>query len=471
MKVLFYNWTPLNIPNEGGGVAVYLKNVLKELAEKPQYGIEPVFLSSGYFYDNTSRTHLRQDNDYLGIKVFTIVNSPIIAPLRTITSNLKSIKKDNVTKKIFEELIQNEGPFDVIHFQTFEGISPNVLSLKKKYPATHFIHSIHDYGIICPNVRLWTMNGENCYRLNKKPECRECMKYWLTYTPSYFIHRRPTEQSLSQKPKVIQRAYDKVMLITKRLLEDFNWTPEKTFDNYRLHNLSMINQYSDLELCVSNRVAEIIKHAGINPIKTCVNYIGTKAADNATYKCNTDPYSQTFTIIYMGYSNLEKGFSFLLDALELLDDESSKKIVFKIATTIKDQNLFNRIETLRPKFKEIVLFNGYTHKDFPQIMDSVNLGIVPPLWEDNLPQVAIEMISHGIPVITSNNGGAHELNSHPSFTFESCSDLACKIINIKNNRNLLIDYWKFSKKLTSMGDHINNLLLCYNDTPQHSHRA
>ena len=60
-------------------------------------------------------------------------------------------------------------------------------------------------------------------------------------------------------------------------------------------------------------------------------------------------------------------------------------------------------------------------------MEDVNLGIVPPLWEDNLPQVAIEMISNGIPVLTSMNGGAKELNSHVMFRFHTEKDLLEKI--------------------------------------------
>ena len=66
-------------------------------------------------------------------------------------------------EEVLDKFIQEHGPFDVIHFHSFEGISTNVLQLKKKYPSIRFIHSTHDYGILCPNVRLWNNKNENYF--------------------------------------------------------------------------------------------------------------------------------------------------------------------------------------------------------------------------------------------------------------------------------------------------------------------
>ena len=94
-------------------------------------------------------------------------------------------------------------------------------------------------------------------------------------------------------------------------------------------------------------------------------------------------------------------------------------------------------------------------------MKDVNIAIVPPLWEDNLPQVAIELIANGIPVLTSSYGGAHELNSHSAFVFKDANDLQNKLLNIKEHRELLVEYWKNVKPLTTMSQHINNLIRVY----------
>jgi hypothetical protein len=45
------------------------------------------------------------------------------------------------------------------------------------------------------------------------------------------------------------------------------------------------------------------------------------------------------------------------------------------------------------RFRAITLHDGYTHAGLDRVLEGVQLGIVPPIWEDNLPQVAIEMVS------------------------------------------------------------------------------
>lgn len=236
---------------------------------------------------------------------------------------------------------------------------------------------------------------------------------------------------------------------------------EKSFQEYRRYHIDVINRYSDAELCVSARVAEIIEAAGISPSKIVIDYIGTKVAEQANYECRTTPYNSSLTILFMGYGNIEKGIYCLLDAIGKIGETMGKHIVLKLASKINDDALQKRINSLRCRLKDIIVYNGYTHQDFPEIFGDVNLGVVPPLWEDNLPQVAIEMIANGIPVLASQNGGAHELNSHPSFAFNGTDDLKSKIIDIFNNRHLLEEYWSYSQKLTTMDTHINNLVKLY----------
>ena len=45
------------------------------------------------------------------------------------------------------------------------------------------------------------------------------------------------------------------------------------------------------------------------------------------------------------------------------------------------------------------------------------MGLVPPLWADSLPQVAIEMHSRHIPLLGSDMGGARELAGCDAMVF------------------------------------------------------
>lgn len=230
---------------------------------------------------------------------------------------------------------------------------------------------------------------------------------------------------------------------------------DSVIDEYRVHCANLINRYIDYELVVSKRVGEVAVHFGIDKDKIVLSYIGTKSADNQKRKSTNT--SADFTLLYMGYAAQVKGFFEYLNILESLDTEYARNISLRFASKIPNGKVLQRVENMKQKYKSVEIYNGYTHEDFPKITKDVSLGIVPPVWEDNLPQVAIEMISNGIPVLTSDCGGAHELNDHPDFVFTDSNDFEDKIIKIYNNRNLLTEYWNYAHELTTMNMHIEQL--------------
>lgn len=457
-KVLYYNYVPLRVNGVGGGVAVYLKNVLNYIRKHPEVGIEPVFISSGFVFDNTNKTFLRHEEKWNGIENYTIVNSPIIASQIESSSSIKALLKDNILYEIFDRFLASHKDIRVIHFNSFEGLSTNVLSLKDKYPKVRFIHSIHDYSLICQNAKLWNKWNENCLFSKHKFQCQKCLRYYQIIPRDEFITRR-MQLSETEKHSLLKRLCRKIQLYYCNRLKD-----SSDFNKLRQHNISQVNAYSDGELCVSQRVKDILINAGVKKEIAEVNYIGTIVAETCQYKGRTNIDTPVFTVLYMGYASIAKGFFFLLDTLEHLctiKPELCKKITIKFASKMDCDTTRQRLEKLRDNFHDIVIYNGYSHDDFPNIMENVNLGIVPPLWEDNLPQVAIEMIANGIPVMASRNGGAHELNNNKDFVFDDSRDLERKLENIYNERNLLLDYWKTSNVLTTMKKHIDSLLIEY----------
>ncbi|MDP9317815.1 MAG: hypothetical protein M3O94_01830, partial [Actinomycetota bacterium] len=85
----------------------------------------------------------------------------------------------------------------------------------------------------------------------------------------------------------------------------------------------------------------------------------------------------------------------------------------------------------------------------------------PVQWEDNLPQVATEMVAHGVPLITSHRGGAKELGGdNSSFVFKASDKDAL----IEIWRQLIEgelqpgDFWASAMNLTTMDDHLSRLM-------------
>lgn len=457
MRILFYNWTPINVSNLGGGVAIYNRNLMEYFL---RLGHEIVSLDSGYKYDNNKNTYLKHNAEESPISSFSVVNSPVPAPMGVISYKMmEQILKDEECLKLFDDFIQRYGPFDVIHFQTLEGITPNVLSLKQKYSKTKFIHSFHDYGCFCMNARFWKNKvGENCVN-NKGENCYACIKTSSVKSGKpYFLMRNGTKTVL---PKFMHRIMWGMKYGYVKCFGSFHSErANKVFGAYRRYCVDNLNKYVDLELAVSKRVKEIVCKYGIIEDKVVVNYIGTKVAEKAINRCMSHFEGNFLTLLYMGYAKKAKGFYFFLDTLKKINCDLSRNMIVKIASRVSAKDRKN-IEKLRSKFKDIIIYNGYSHDDFHEIFKGVNVGIVCPLWEDNLPQVAIEMVANGIPVITSSNGGAKELNTHPNFVFSNMEDLICKLEHIFRRPKILDEYWAYAIPLTSMKVHAAKLMTIY----------
>ena len=95
----------------------------------------------------------------------------------------------------------------------------------------------------------------------------------------------------------------------------------------------------------------------------------------------------------------------------------------------------------------------------------MNLGIVPILWEDNLPQVAIEQMAYGVPIMVSDLGGAKELVQDPNFIFRSgdMEDFISKLMKVIEDRELLDNFWSKCRHLTTLQEHVTELIEIYEE--------
>lgn len=449
-KILIYNWARLDDTNASGGVGVYTRNLISTLLQGSGYDI--YFLNSGYSYNVNGKLHVKPSTNIFGDKVksFEIINSPVIAPVQQSIKNFEYYLQDNSVYILVKEWLNSIGGVDVIHFQNIEGLPLSIFNLKTDFPKTKFIYSLHNYFPLCPAVWLWNKD-HNC----KKTSFDDC---------STCYHRRcyaTTKIARSISHSNIAEGINYYLFQNRPSCND-----AKIFQQFAENNKSTINANIDVMLAVSKRVKEIFLSHGYDQSKINVSYIGTKAAENALCHSNANFNCKPFKIIFMGYMNEQKGFNFFIDALNQLPLEYTKKIHLTICakySRISNRAQLKRIKELRSKFNQLDLFNGYNSTNQRQILQGQHLGIVPVLWEDNLPQVLIEQIAYGVPVLCSDLGGGKEIVNSPLFTFKAgdIKDFNSKLINIFNERSLLTSFWKSAKKLTTMQEHIKEIKAIY----------
>ena len=191
------------------------------------------------------------------------------------------------------------------------------------------------------------------------------------------------------------------------------------FATRRATFVQALNRDADHVLAVSDRVAELAGRMGIRREKLATAYIGTRFAGAAARP--TWVGDRPLGLAYLGYMRADKGFYFLLRAFERMPADLAGRLSLTIAAKFTDRGVLDWLRLMAHKFAAVTVIDGYTHATLPNILAGADLGVVPVLWEDNLPQVAIEMVGSGVPVLTSDLGGARELLNCPELTFRAGS--------------------------------------------------
>jgi glycosyltransferase involved in cell wall biosynthesis len=498
MKILYYYWSQFNdVENKGGGVRVYLENIIGKM--RSDKNIEIFTLNSGLSYDLKKQCYIEELKQNSAIKQFEIINSPMMSPSHNSFHNQQTYLEDTLIRDLFLNFIDQYGPFDIIHIHSMEGITLKTLELKDRYPDTKFYLSVHNYHCFCPQVNLWKNELGRCTFNNNGEDCTNCIPYLVS--PSkvkklYLLSTRLKRMGINPDSRfygLIFKTgiffYKKLAFMIRKLRTvhqnndiSFDLSAESTpnvhasngvaapeslnvFNQYRKKNIVYINQYIDKVFPVSNRVNAICKGFGVKEDKLKTLYIGTKFALDQSFESHANLSSDYTRIAFIGYMRKDKGFYYFLDQLESMPASLSEKLEVVIASRIAPGDGYSRIQKLKSKFKTIIFHDGYTHDNIKEILEGVHLGIVPVLWEDNLPQVAIEFKALGIPVLASKLGGASELSSSELFKFDVDipGSLNAKIKELTADKSDLNDYWKYQNKLKTVDEHIDELMEYYEE--------
>ncbi len=449
-KVLFYYWDPIDGP-AGGGVTAYLKEMFPLLLKSGDMDI--YYLNSGRKYDDSGQTFIREVENPVSPQIhsFEVVNCPVLSPSKQSIKNIRLCLENEEVKTLLKGFIEEQGGFDIIHFHSLEGLSVKVLELKEIYSKTLFIYTFHNYYPLCSQVNMWRNDSCSC-DLKNFDLCKDCYES-ENYDLAVYRFRHLDIPDLKAKNIIVSKAEPDMddSLLYKRFYEE---------------NRLYFNRYFDLMLAVSERTEDILIRNGYDAQKTKTLYVGTDIAENrVSPKYMDENRKGPVNIVYLGYARRDKGFYFFIEALEAAEKDLAKKIkVTFVARGINNETKI-RINDLKAVYADVVVYNGFKdYEDLKNILSGQDLGVVPVMWEDNLPRVAIEQIALGIPIITSDLGGASELfNRDKQFVFEAgnTEDFLNRMQKIADNPKVLNSFWESVGHLTTKAEHCEALLNIY----------
>lgn len=482
MRLLTYNFLqpgdPRGAAKGGGGVTIYQANLVRALQAA---GHEVVCMSSGDRYDTLpgvrpARLAVRRDT----IERVEVVNSPVFAPAHSTFHQIGRYTVDPGLDSIPAALRARYGRFDALHFQNVEGLSAGFFrALRREYPDSTILASAHNYNLVCPQVNLWFREHRVCTDYRDGRACTNCLMVPDRSRHELNIRRMDAILSRLGAPRE-GRAMDMAKWALRapfRLVRQLRREPIGTsaplliqaadrardYAAYRETNIALAREVFDRVLAVSDRTRQVLAERGIPVERIAVCRIGTAHHGHFLRARRIASVKGGLHLGYLGYMRADKGFYFFLAVLEALPEYWAEETSVTIAAPIADGHAVERLRAIAHRFRSIIIYNGYTHASLDRVLDGVNLGVVPPLWEDNLPQVAMEMVSRGIPILTSDRGGAQEIAGQPDFTFRAgdWQDFILRLRAIATGRVPLARFWETPPRLLSMEEHVAELETLY----------
>lgn len=483
MRVLFVNWVDWrDAQGRGGGVAVYQRNLAPALAAG---GVQAGYLSAGLAQDLRRGGPPRWQAIPGAPGHWEIVNSAVLAPGQLAWDSPAQLA-DAGTEAAFAGFLATTGPWDAVHFDNIEGLPVSVLGVARA-AGVRVVVMLHNYYPICPQVNLWHRERETCPGFDAGRACVTCL-------PGGQVGAGARRAALAVLWRADRLGGPRLVGLAKAGLQAARAgvagvrrlrarpaaasaptaAPDdaaaRRFAGRRAGMVAAINAHADAVLCVSDRVRVLAAAHGIAPALLATTRIGTPEAarfDRTAPRPLLDSQGHV-RLAYLGYMRRDKGFFFLLDALAALPDAVAARVHLTVAARPGPNDAMARLAGLRARLAGLSHVPGYTHAELDGILARVSLGVVPVLWEDNLPQVALEMHLRGIPLLTSDLGGARELGNCPALVFRA-GDVAGFGERLAAALDGGIDlgaYWQGARAPETMAAHLAVLRAVWADASQ-----
>ncbi len=263
---------------------------------------------------------------------------------------------DDCLEPALESIIVKE-KYDIVHVaHPFRcGSSCIHVAFNNRIPV---LLTLTDFWTICPNIIAVTKNGQLCQSSESGKKCiTDCFRN-------------------SDKKSILKRVED----IDKM----FGMADYCTTSTHFLKRIILLNY----PLCK------------INVIHFGKNYLNIRK--------NSRIYSKDsqLTVGFLSTLQPHKGAHILIDAFNKIQPDN---ISLKIYGHYFDHQEYYRSLQKSASQKKILFCNAYKYEDFQQILDDLDIVVVPSIWWENSPLVLLRSLAHNVPVIVSNLEGMTEI--------------------------------------------------------------
>jgi glycosyltransferase involved in cell wall biosynthesis len=163
---------------------------------------------------------------------------------------------------------------------------------------------------------------------------------------------------------------------------------------------------------------------------------------------------EKFNIIYFGSMGPANGLEFIIEAAIILKKKNLNDISFILAGYGSTEDHLKSIAA-KNKLDNVVFVGKHNTQIISEIVNCCDMSIITfinlPVEATNSPNKLFDSFSAGLPVIVNSNGWTKQLVENENCGFyvdaEKPEDLVNKLIEAKDNKNMLTEWSKNSRRL------------------------
>lgn len=415
-----------------------------------------------------------------GVRMYEVINSPIVyAPDRG-TPMPEAQLHEVYTEGFFLEALSAFHP-DVMHIHDLGFLPTSLVEIASRQNLA-VVMTLHDYGPLCPTIKLLDYKGEICLRRNVGSDCVICCArahHWPPFTRRFTIRyeaQRLLPGFLFTPLKSVWHSLGRGRAKLRKRGEErpdgvlAGGSPlyglEEAFQKRRETNVERLNKL-DLLMANSRRTGALYQALGVRGDKIAVLHHAHKHIEEIHFRAITaaqvaGPVS--FATLN-GCASVVKGAYVILNALKDLKQMGLANH-FKLYVM---GGLAESISSELLAFENVVYRGTYKVSDLDHLLEGLHVGIVPSIWEESYGYVGIEFLAKGIPVIGNRMGGIvdYTVESLSGWvntrnTADGLAEIMAHIIRhpaevLELNRSIQRNYARLIKTMDKHVDEIDNV--------------
>lgn len=354
--------------------------------------------------------------------------------------------------KWIREYLQRTRP-ELVHYNSGYLLGGTVIEAANELKIPSVL-TLHEYWFLCPNFTLFRPDGQNCEDLCPPSRCawvqlRDKRRYRVPERLSGYKLGKAVEQL--SRSKAFLRASGFQCNVNQ--IEDRRQYLKRVFDKV------------DVLLSPSQFLIQKFQDFGFDASRIKFQPLGLEM--NPSLKSETSHIQprKEFHIGYMGQFAYHKGIHDLIRAFQKLKKAPGACKLLLYGKYAPESPYGRRLQALSENSDEIIFQGAYDNSMVAQVLDEIDVLVVPSIWYENRPYVILEAQAMGKPVIASRIGGMVELieDDKNGLLFETgnVDDLARQLQRLIDSPMLLSRLQAGIEPVYSQEDEMTSIMATY----------